>query len=59
MFTIVQSLKITFSCFKQPPLNFLLSLVPTKFTEGLSVLLDAVGGLILSSDNPVDFHDKI
>ena len=46
-----------FSCFKQSPLNFTLALVPTKFNEGLRILFGVVGRLILSSDNPLDFHD--
>ena len=59
MFVLFPWLNIIFSCFKQSPLNFTLALVPTKSNEGLRILLDVVGGLILSSDNPLDFHDKI
>ena len=58
MFTTFPWLNIIFS-FKQSPLNFTHALGPTKSNEGLSILLDVVGGLILSSDNPLDFHDKI
>ena len=59
MFTIFPWSNEIFSCFKQSPLNFTLALVPTKSNEGLSILLDVTGGLIFSSDNPFDFHDKI
>ena len=59
MFTIFPWLNIIFSYFKHSPLNFTLALVPTKCNEGLSILLDIVGGLILSLDNPLDYHDKI
>ena len=48
-----------FFCFKQSPLNFTLALVPTKSNEGSISLLDVVGALILLSDNPLDFHNKI
>ena len=48
-----------FFCFKQSPLNFTLVLVPTKFNDGLRILFDVVGGSILLSDNPLDYHDKI
>ena len=47
-----------FFCFKQSLLNFTLILVTAKFNVGLTILFDVVGGLILSSDNPLDFHDK-
>ena len=40
-------------------LNSTLILVPTYFYKGLRILLDVEGGLIVSSDNPLDFHDKI
>ena len=46
-------------CFKELSLNSTLFLVPKKFNKGLRVLLDLVGGLILSSDSPLDFHSKI
>ena len=59
MFTIFPWINVIFSCFKQSPLNFTLILVPKKSNEGLNILLDVRGGLILSSDNPFDFHDKI
>ena len=47
------------SCFKQLPPNFTLILVPIKFNEGARILSDVVGGLILSSDDPLDFHNEI
>ena len=59
MFIIFSWLNVIFSCFKQSLLNFTLALVTTKSNEGLRILLFVVGGLILSSDNPLDFHDKI
>ena len=31
----------------------------TKSNEGSTNLLDVVGALILSSDKPLDFHDKM
>ena len=46
-------------CFKELSLNSNLILVQRKFNKGLRVLLDLVGGLILSSDSPLDFHSKI
>ena len=51
-----QWLNIIFSCFKQSPLNFIHALVPTKSNEGLNILLDVAGCLILSFDNPSDLH---
>ena len=59
MFTTFLWSNEIFSCFKQSPLNITLALVPTYFNEGLSILLDVYGDLLLSSDNPLDFHDKI
>ena len=53
------NVNLIFSCFKQSPLNFTVVLVPTKFNKELRILLDVVGGLILSSDKPLDFHDKM
>ena len=47
------------SCFKQLPLNYTLVLVPTLSNKGLRTLLVVEGGLILSSDNPLYFYDKI
>ena len=59
MFTVFPWLNVVFSCFKQSPVNFSLGLVPAKSNKGLKILLDVVEGLILASDNPFDFHDKI
>ena len=59
MFTIFSWLNVIFSCFKQSPLNLTLALVPAKANEGSTNLLDVVGALILSSHDPLDFHDKI
>ena len=47
------------SCFKQLPSNFTLVLTPIQFNEGARLLLDVTGGLILSSENPLDFQAKI
>ena len=58
MFTFFPWSNELFSCFKQCPLNFTLALVPTKSNEGLSILLDLEGGVILSSDNLLGFYDK-
>ena len=46
-------------CFKQPPLNCSLILSPRQSTNGERLLSDVAGGLILSSDNLLDFHDEI
>ena len=59
MLTIFPWLNVICSCFKQSPLNYTLALLPTKSSERLSTLLDVEGGVILSSDNRLDFHDKI
>ena len=48
-----------FSCIKQPPSNFTRTLSLIKCNEGVGLLLGVVGGLILSSDNPLDFHAEI
>ena len=44
------------SCFKQLPLNFTCIVLPVYFSVGADVLS---GGLITSSDNPLDFHSEI
>ena len=59
MFAIFPWSNEIFCYFKQSPLNFTLALVPTQFTEGLIILSDLEGGLILSLDSPLDFHDKV
>ena len=51
-------IKCNFFLFKQSPLNLMLALVPAKYNEGLRILLDVVGTLILSLANPLDFHDE-
>ena len=48
MFTIAPCVYQNLGCFKQPPLNFTLILLP-----------DVAGGLIVLPDNPLDFHDEI
>ena len=50
---------VVLSCFKQPSLKFTLFLLPKQFNAGARLLTDVVGGLILSLDNPLDFHDEI
>ena len=52
-------MNVIFYCFKQYPLNFPLASEPTKFNEGLRILFGVVRGLILSSENLLDFHDTI
>ena len=59
MFTIFPWLNGIFSCFKQSLLNFTFALVSAKSNKELSILFDVVGDLILLSDNPLDFYDKI
>ena len=54
IFTIFPWLNQILFCFKQLPLNFTFALLPTKFNEGLRILLDAVGALIVSSDSLLD-----
>ena len=58
MFTIFPWLNKVLS-FKELPWNSTLILVPTYFNKGLRILLDVEGGLILSLENPLDFHVKI
>ena len=48
-----------FVCFKQLPVNFTLILLPTQLIDGVRLLSDVVGGLILLVDNPLDFHYEI
>ena len=36
-----------------------ISLKPIYFNDGARLLLDLAGGLILSSDNPLDLHAEI
>ena len=45
-------------CFKQRSSNFTCILL-RWFTDDLRILLDVAGALILSSDNPFDFHAEI
>ena len=51
--------KCNLSCFKQPPSNFTLVLLPIDFNAGARLLSDVLEGLILSSDNLLNFHAKI
>ena len=50
-FTIFPRLNVTFSCFKQSPVNLTVTLVPTQSNEGLKILFGVVGVLILLSEN--------
>ena len=43
----------------QLPLNFSLILLPTQSISGVRLLSDVTGGLIVSADNLLDFHDEI
>ena len=56
MFTVFPRLNVILSCFKQLPLNCTCILLPVYFSVGAK-LLDVVGGLIISSDNPLDSHN--
>ena len=46
-------------CFKQLPVNFTLILLPQQRINGVRLLSDVAGGLIVSSDSLLDFHDEI
>ena len=50
---------LSFYCFKQVRTNLTRDLVLIWFIAGARLLLNAAGGLILSSDNPFDFHTEI
>ena len=58
MFTIFPWLNVTLSCFKQALLKDNFVLVPQESNVGVRMLLDVVGSLIPSLDNPLDVHDK-
>ena len=60
MFTIFPWVYVRlFYCFKQPPLNFSLILLPRYSINGERLPSDGEGGLILSSDNSLDFYYEI
>ena len=59
IFTVFLWVNKGFQCLKQLPINFTLVLKSIYFNEGARLLLDVEGCLILSSDNPLDFHDEI
>ena len=59
MFTIVSWGNISLFCFNQPPLSFSFILLPRQSINGERLLSDVEGGLMLSSNNPLDFHSKI
>ena len=44
---------------KQPPSNPTLILLPAYINFGASLLIDVERKLMLSSDNPLDFHSEI
>ena len=50
---------MTLSCFKHRVSNFVLVLKPMWFNFGERLLSVVEGGLILSSDNPLDFYAEI
>ena len=50
---------MSLSCFKYWSSNFNLVPTPISYNEGARLLSNVVGGLILSSDNPLDFRAKI
>ena len=50
---------MVFSCFKQFSLNFVLALVAIYVKEEARLLSDVEKGLILSSDNSINFHAEI
>ena len=58
MFTTFSWVYETLGYFKKLPVNFTLVLVPWQLNAGVRLLSDVVGGLILSADNPLDFHDE-
>ena len=57
MFIIVPWVYVILFCFKQLPLNSILFSVPDYL--GQSILLNVVGDLIISLENPLDYNDKI
>ena len=61
MFTTFSCVHEIFGCFKQLPVNFTLTCSQYSyfFNSGVRLLPDVVAGLILSADNPLDFHDEI
>ena len=60
MFTIVLWVFVgLFCCFKQPALIFSLILLSRQSINGERLLSDVAGGLIVSSGNPLDYHDEI
>ena len=52
-------IKVVFSCFKQPPWNFTLVLVPLWMISKAILLSDVAGGLIFFSKKPIDIHTLI
>ena len=58
MVTIFPWEYIILFCFKQLLLNFTLILAQ-RANFGVRLLSNVVGGLITSSNNPLDFHNKL
>ena len=58
MFTTFPWVYGNFGCFKQLPLNFHLILSSAWSINGLRLLLDVTGGLLVLPDSPLDSHDK-
>ena len=59
MFIIILWKNCSVDCLKQFPFNFSLALSKTKLIVVVRLLSDAAKDLIVSGDNPLDFHDKI
>ena len=61
MFTTFSYVHEIFGCFKQLPVNFTLTCSQYSyfFNSGVRLIPDVVGDIILSADNPLDFHDEI
>ena len=59
MFNIVLWVYDTFGCCKQLPVNSIRILLQQKSINGVKLLSDVARGLIVSSDNPLDFHEEI
>ena len=59
MFTIALWVYEIFGCLKILPVNFTLILLPWWSINGVKLLSDVAGGLIVLSDGLLDCHDEI
>ena len=59
MLTIVLWKTCSLNFFKQLPSNFSLALSRVKLIVTITLLSDTARGLIVSGDNPLDFHGEI